>query len=369
MGSPRISFDTDAAPPLPGWLPDPVRLYLAHTLAGIPIRALARAEARQPSTVLRQVRRIEARRDDPLTDAGLTRLARAWTPTNQTQELLPMMTARNDEEIAGARETLRVLSALMEPRSLLVVADGVEDAVVVRDNGDGRPVRRAVLGRDLAEVLALREWIAGKQTGRLARYTITAAGRAEAGRLMAEAESRRASMRGSAEDPEVVDAQALFAPPEARGTGPKRSAGTDAPFEVLARRPRADGAPWLPAELVAAAHRFRETWEIARIGGALTTDWERLVTGRVSGGGDLPGTPAPARRLAAERSLEGAIRALGPDLAETVLLGVCQEQGMEDIEKRLDFPARSGKIVLRIALRSLARHYREVGSEEFDLIS
>jgi len=66
--------------------------------------------------------------------------------------------------------------------------------------------------------------------------------------------------------------------------------------------------------------------------------------------------------------LSAAIRALGPDLAETVLLGVCQEQGMEDIEKRLAFPARSGKIVLRIALRLLARHYAQTGSAEFDLI-
>lgn len=279
------------------------------------------------------------------------------------------MTATKEDDSVNARDTLRVLSALMEPRSLMVVADGVEDAVVVHDNGDGRPQRRAVLGRALAESLVLRELISGAQKGRLARYTITAAGRVEANRLMAEAESRRAALLGSAENPEVIDAGALFAPQGARGTvATSRSAGTEAPYLVLARRRRADGEPWLPAELVTVAHRFRETWEIARIGGAITRDWERLVVGQVTTS-KPSGDHAPTRRLEAEQSLAAAIRSLGPDLAETVLLGVCQERGMEEIEQRLDFPARSGKIVLRIALRSLARHYEHVGSAGFDMIS
>lgn len=362
---------------VPDWLPAPVRAYLDHTEAGTSIRALARQAGVHPSTVMRQVRRTEQLRDDPLADAALTRLGRSWhspgtawpeTPNNQDPLL---MTVSMDDDLRIARESLRVLRALIEPDTLLVIADGVEDAVVVHNSGDGRPVRRAVLTRDIAEALALKEFISGKASGRLARYAITAAGRAEVRRLMAETESRRASARGQAEDTDVIDAGEAFFGADTRNRSRKRTAGAESPLAVLARRKRGSGKAWLSPELVGAGLRFRESWEIAQIGGGLTRDWNRLVAGRVSAGG----TPGPGRagagatrRLEAEESLSAAIRALGPDLAETVIMAVCQEQGMEDIEQKLDYPARSGKIILRIALNTLARHYAETGSAGYDLI-
>ncbi|MEJ2037157.1 MAG: DUF6456 domain-containing protein [Maritimibacter sp.] len=51
-----------------------------------------------------------------------------------------------------------------------------------------------------------------------------------------------------------------------------------------------------------------------------------------------------------------------------VILSVCHEVGMEEIEAKLGYPARSGKLVLRIALRKLSRYYDEVGSGNFDMI-
>mgnify|MGYP000636854540 CR=1 FL=1 len=66
--------------------------------------------------------------------------------------------------------------------------------------------------------------------------------------------------------------------------------------------------------------------------------------------------------------LVDAVRAIGPELAETVVMAVCEEWGMERIEKEYEFPARSGKIVLRIALHALARHYERVGLQDHDLI-
>lgn len=374
MGSHHLAAAA-AAPLLPGWVPAPVRLYLAHTEGGESLRALARRAGCHPSTVLRQVRRTETLRDDPLADDGLTRLDRLWRARpgdefskHPIQELLPM-TDKTQAEAALARDSLRTLRALMEPKTVLVIADGVEDAVVVHDAGGDRPVRRAVVGRDIAEALALREFIAGRQTGRLARYTITAAGRAEVGRLMAEHESRIATRRGQANDGDAEARPDLLELPIGAPRA-ARSAGTDAPLHVLARRNRPDGEAWLPPDLVAAAMRFRENWEIARIGGGLSGDWAALVSGRVAAGSGVRAQPQgnPTRRLEAEQALSAAIRALGPDLAETLLLGVCQEQGMEDIEKRLAFPARSGKIVLRIALRMLARHYANAGSAGYDMI-
>ncbi len=375
MGSTRTSsVRRDAVVP-PHWVPTPVRAYLAHTEAGTSIRALARKAGVHPSTVLRQVRRTEMLRDDPLADAALNRLGRFWHapeapgPGKSNNQDPLLMTAPMDDDLRIARDSLRVLRALLEPETLLVIADGVEDAVVVRNSGDGRPVRRAVLGRDVAEALVLKEFISGTVSGRLARYTITAAGRAEVRRLLAETESRRAAARGMAEDTDVIDAGEVFLGADTERRSRRRSAGAESPLSVLARRKRGSGGAWLSPDLVAAGLRFRESWELANMGGQMTRDWDRLVAGRLSsGGGRSGGGGASTRRLEAEEGLAAAIRALGPDMAETVILAVCQEQGMEDIETRLDYPARSGKIVLRIALNTLSRHYAETGSAGYDMI-
>ncbi|MAM60533.1 MAG: helix-turn-helix domain containing protein [Maritimibacter sp.] len=260
------------------------------------------------------------------------------------------------------RETLRSLRALSEPGALLVIADGVEDAVVVSHVEDDRPVRRAVVPRDVAEILSLKEWIAGHAKGRLARYTITPAGRSELGRLVAAAESHRAATQG-----EPVGTASTGQ----GGARKARTAGAEPPLRFLARRKRTDGAPFLTPDMVRAAERFRESYEIARAGDALGDDYEGLLTGRVrmpkqatNGGAAI----AVSRDLLALESLLKAVRTLGPELAEAVILACCRETGMEQIEDKLDFPARSGKIILRIALGALKRHYDEVGDENHDLI-
>lgn len=367
---------------LPSWLPPSVRAYLAHTEGGQSLRAVARANQAHPSTVLRQVRRVETLRDDFLVDAALTRLGRLWRLRAAPPALLPLMETEQDllpmsanfpDDPKLRRDTLRALKALLEPNAVLVIAAQVEDAVVVRMVSGAAPVRLCVLDRPVAEALALRELIAGDTVGRITRYRITTAGRTEATRLMAEAESKRAANTGRAEDADAEDD--LFdvgAGGGASGTparrGRKRSIGAESPLDVLSRRQRRDGKPWLTSDLVGAALRFRETYELARIGGRLTQDWDALVCGRIEGRRATGSGGGATRRMEADENLAAAIRALGPDLAETVILSVCQEHGMETVEQRLDYPARSGKLALRIALRRLALHYREAGSEGFDLI-
>lgn len=60
---------------LPAWVPEAARNYLVHTETGLPIRALARAAHVHASTIMRQVRRFENRRDDPLIDDVLRQLS------------------------------------------------------------------------------------------------------------------------------------------------------------------------------------------------------------------------------------------------------------------------------------------------------
>jgi lambda repressor-like predicted transcriptional regulator len=76
-GDPETVDPTTA---LPDWVPEPARRYIAHTEAGTSIRALARRAGCHASTVLRQIRACEARRDDPLVDAALRRIGRRAAP-------------------------------------------------------------------------------------------------------------------------------------------------------------------------------------------------------------------------------------------------------------------------------------------------
>jgi len=56
---------------LPTWVPAPVQRYLKHVEYGLSLRDVARIDGCHASTVLRQVRRFENRRDDPLVDEAL----------------------------------------------------------------------------------------------------------------------------------------------------------------------------------------------------------------------------------------------------------------------------------------------------------
>ncbi|MBV7409829.1 DUF6456 domain-containing protein [Maritimibacter sp. DP1N21-5] len=358
----------------PVWVPDRVVTYLAHVEGGTSLRALAERDGCHASTVMRKVRRTEGQRDDPLTDRALNSLGAKWRngagnghPSLKTEgRTLSQRTTDLDDEKLD-RDMRRSLRALADPGAMLVIAEGVEDAAVLGRAADDpdRPVRKAVVPREVAELLALNEWISGEVSGRLSRYRITPSGRTKLQHLIAEEETRRA------DGLEAMDRSKPRPPGQTRG----RSVGAEPPLRVLARRKRSCGEPFLDRPMTQAAERFRESYEIARAGGAIGDDIGRLLSGgyqSVAPNAASPGRGAlvmkTPRHIVAHESLHRALAALGPELAETVILSCCHEDGMEAIEEKLDYPARSGKIVLRIALGTLARHYAAVGDEGQDLI-
>lgn len=72
------------------------------------------------------------------------------------------------------------------------------------------------------------------------------------------------------------------------------------------------------------------------------------------------GSPAPDPSLAqidAKRRFDAAIRAAGPGLADICWRLICANESLSVAEKSLGWPARSGRIVLGIALDRLADHY------------
>ncbi len=340
-----------AAGPLPTWLPDAARLYLHHTEHGVSLRALARTEGVHASTVLRQVRRYESRREDPLVDEALSSLGQACdeaAPATTSGQVGVEATASVDDTTMLA-EGRRVRRRLAEPQTVLAIALDMDKAAVLRSFPDGRTVRMAVVDRTVAQAFALKDWIACRKPGRIATYEITSAGRAAVKRM----EARGAGMN---------EAGAIFAvrqpvlsaevDPE-DGERKLRYAAAESPVSVLARRRDKDGRPFLGPELVDAAERLREDFELAQMGPRVTQDWDHFLTGGVGEG--LPsGKPGTARERVA-----AALTDLGPGLGDMVLRCCCYLEGLEAAEQRMGWSARSGKIVLRIALQRLKLHYAE----------
>ncbi|XDA96714.1 DUF6456 domain-containing protein [Sulfitobacter sp. LCG007] len=369
----RLPVGTVDVEALPDWVPRAVRTYLEHTEAGRPIRALARTAGCHASTILRQIRKIETRRDDPLVDAALralgARIARAAMDrqskedaSDMSYEPHPTHTTAHADHMSEATlmaDAGRALRRLCETGAVLAVAADMEKAVVVRD-GPGGTTRTGVVDRQTAEAMALKEWITPQTTGRITRYSITPAGRAALEHILAAS--------GAQEIPGFADAQARFsgqkiwgeaAQDDDDGQGRTRRSRynlAESPLTALARRRDRNGEPFLEDEVVRAGERLREDFELAQMGPRVTQNWDRFLT---SGGRtDYPTDAAGGRGPEAARArVAAALHDLGPGLADVVLRCCCYLEGLESAEKRMGWSARSGKIVLRIALIRLKRHY------------
>jgi hypothetical protein len=349
----------------PHWVPDAARHYLVHTESGLSIRAVARASDCAPSTVMRQVRRFECRRDDPLIDAALRSLSEQVADCDferkRTKDMINMAYAKTDPAgssgLTQARidqEAKRILRRLCEQGAVLAVAREMETSVVVRVTPEGEQVRTAIVEREIAQAIALKDWITCPDPeGRIARYFITNTGRAALRRLTAEDDNRASGFAERNAAPES-DAGWDIAAIEGITRAPFRYQTTESPLVGLSRRKDRDGNPFLSRELVAAGERLREDYELVEVGMGCVESWDGFMTGE----GPLAKDGSKGA-IDAHQRIKDALAELGPGLGDVVLRCCCFLEGLEQTEKKLGWSARSGKIVLRIALQRLMRHYAE----------
>jgi len=349
--------------PVPDWVPVSATRYLAHTEGGLPIRELARHAGCHASTVLRQIRRLESRREDTLVDEALRHLGMSLFPPdrpdcNKDTSRMTAKTIQPDlppDEQTLHREAARILRRLSEAGAILAVAADMEKAVVVRDT----PVssnRTAVVARNVAQAMALKDWIACEAPGRVSRYSITAAGRAALSQMVARSDPPRG----------FAEAQTAFSDQHRRSVdegGARRRIRyniNESPVTLLARRKDRDGKPFLGHDLVAAGDRLREDFELAQMGPRVAQNWDRFLTGSDRGSFGFADGAGRGSEGARDR-VAAALRALGPGLGDVALRCCCFLEGLETAEKRMGWSARSGKIVLRIALQRLKAHYDRQG--------
>ena len=381
MGARMTNHSTISEMRLPDWVPVGAQHYLAHTEQGAPIRALAREAGCHASTILRQIRKVEMRRDDPLVDAALRKLSagdavrvqqsiKGKNSKQTPQSTDDALTNAVPNEETLTQEAPRVLRRLCESGAVLAVAEEMEKAVVVRDTASGGTARTAIVDAALAQAMALKDWITPTNSGRVVRYHITVSGRAALAEMLKGARGAVAQASDGRNDHAGKDASIdaeWHEHAEISQESPRRQrmryALSESPLVALARRRDQDGKPFLSDALVHAGERLREDFELAQMDSRITQNWDSFLSAGGSQGARAD-TGASSASLDARARVATALGHLGPGLSDVVLRCCCYLEGLETTEKRLGWSARSGKIVLRIALIRLSRHYDEtIGSK------
>lgn len=354
----------DGAQALPDWVPGPARAYVEHTRLGRSMRALARDVDGHASTMSRHIRRLESRRDDPLIDTALASLEHHLSASEQINKGYSTMihTPINNRLAADPvveKEARRILRRLCESGAFLIVGSGLERGAVMREIDANPAVRTATADRPVIEAFALKDWIECYRKGRISRYRITEAGRAALKRLLADdAQARQEAGFAEAQTPFLEQHKDWDTRQVSDGRGKQRTLRynlAESPLGALARRKGRDGKPFLSRDMLLAGERLREDFEMAQMGARVTQNWDRFLTAGRSGGFS-DGGMAEGPRAARERVAQ-ALKDLGPGLGDIALRCCCFLEGLETAEKRMGWSARSGKIVLRIALQRLKVHY------------
>lgn len=114
----------------------------------------------------------------------------------------------------------------------------------------------------------------------------------------------------------------------------------------------------LSARLFDAGERLRGDYERAGLAPSVTMRWDAVPIRGGAGGGLSPAE----RHLAAKNRFDDAMAAAGMGLADVLWRVVCGCESVPDAERALAWPARSGKLVLKLALERVADFYRIPGA-------
>lgn len=103
-----------------------------------------------------------------------------------------------------------------------------------------------------------------------------------------------------------------------------------------------------------AGEKLRADYERAQLSPSVTMRWDPV---RVDGGGGDGLTPSE-RQLAAKARFDGAMAQAGSGLKDILWRVACACEGLPAAENGLGWPARSGKLALKLALDRVADFYR-----------
>ncbi len=133
----------------------------------------------------------------------------------------------------------------------------------------------------------------------------------------------------------------------------------ESPLGWLLHRKGIDGKALLSQAQYEAGERLRCDFEKAQMSPRITSDITiPMISSSGKRSGDAGnGVALQEASMAAKQRFFKALDAVGADLSDVLIEVCCHLKGMDEAEKQLRLPQRSGKIVLQIALTRLGQHY------------
>jgi uncharacterized protein DUF6456 len=167
--------------------------------------------------------------------------------------------------------------------------------------------------------------------------------------------SKRARARAACAVPSSSPRAApRIAPPSTRET----------PLRWLRRRKDKSGRPLLTEAQLQAGEKLAQDYWHAELQPRVTANWSALApSDRTRRSAPGVGVEMRDAVVAARQRVNRALEAVGPEMAGIVVDVCCHETGLETAERSAGWPCRSGKVVLDIALTTLARHYGLIAPE------
>lgn len=243
----------------------------------------------------------------------------------------------------SAERVRRALLRLSAPGAVLL-PHGAAGGFAVLMNGDRRRRPLAQLSAEDVRALEADGALAPLEGG---GFVLTPAGVTRARRVADGSEDAYRAQHCPIVERSIVDRD-----------GDVRAARGHAPSQMMARlscMKDARGAPWLNDSELRAAQRIAADWERSQAGLVRGSDWSAPPRSGAGRGASSAQEAALAARCDAGRRVADALDALAPPLRRVVIRVCVEEQGLEALERAESWPARSGRLALKLALSQLAR--------------
>jgi hypothetical protein len=241
------------------------------------------------------------------------------------------MTGQRDRETGSGDARARLLRHLAEPEAFGLVSPLSCGRIALYRNKAGTSLGAGYVPAEVAEALVADGLAGWDGAGKMRRLTLAIAAPARA------LASAVVSIDGGRQEV-LLDER-------------------ESPLLWLHRRKGRDGKPQISAEEFAAGERFRADLTLAQMMPRTTMNWDASLASDQRGQGGRDPASASDAAVAARQRVRQACDRLGSELSG-LAIDVCGFlKGLDQVERERKWPARSAKVVLRMALSALSAHY------------